>query len=321
MASQKKPGHTGKARKARKNLAVKGLPGVAGFDYGQPGQVGSQPGQVGSNIIQGPPDDSNPGRSSRDDEATDGSLGGTGSTSRPEATPRRVATKSSDPDILPHPPLPPEISSDSLPDIPSAPSKISHTFEAAAARTAYQIFEDLGRNRSLEMVAEKGGFDLADVTKWSQENHWEEMYKADQSEAASLSMSEGNPVQAIRLRAAMKVDLQRTLELSIQDPEHYGLRPVDRKAIFEMVRQLTDTEVGADKMRPGKIIVLMDRDAYERAKEPRAIQIKEQKDDKLYEEMHAQALAQAAEQKKLLEPVPVHTVDKSPGDGNDPFAI
>jgi hypothetical protein len=226
---------------------------------------------------------------------------GTGSTSPPAPAPSGIGTKPPQSHVSPgtsrnHDDDQTDLLSDftdidALPDMPTQPAKhILPRYQEAAARTAYQIYEDLGTKRSLELVADQGGFTLQDVQTWAREYHWEETYLQEQAEAARIALSEGNPTQAIRLRESLKASLQHTLELSISDPVKYGLKPADRKAIFDMVKELTDTDMDRDQMRPGKIIVLMDREAYERANESRAQQIQEQKDDELYEKMHEQAM-------------------------------
>lgn len=206
-----------------------------------------------------------------------------GTTLSPTPTPPRAKTKPSLRRAASDVPL---ADPDTLPGVPEKPARISKAYEAAARKTAYQIYEELNNSRSLEGVAHNGGFDLADVTRWAQEDNWEQMFQADKREVEALAIQEGNPTQAIKLRASMKVDCLHALERDIScEDAKYGLKQTERKAIFDMVKDLTDSEVGADKMRAGKIIILMDKDAYVQAAMSRKDQLKSQQDENLYDQM------------------------------------
>ena len=256
---------------------------VAGYDYGEEAAAERVSGLAGSETVT---------------PAPAGRVGQTpGSTLSVSPAAPRAKTKSSNrahrPLAASDVPLP---DPDSLPGVPEKPAKVAKAFEAAARKTAYQIYEELNTSRSLEGVANNGGFDLEDVKRWAEEDRWEEHFQEDRREIEHLAISEGNPTQAIRLRAAMKVDCLHALERDIACTDSkYALKQTERKAIFDMVKELTDSEIGTDKMRPGKIIVLMDKEAYAKAAMSRKEQLTEQLDEKVYDKMVEQYLPKKGE--------------------------
>lgn len=257
---------------------------VAGYGYGQESVSMPISKLSGSDLVEAVKD------------LVDGAIAGPtpGTTLRSPATTPRTKTESSRPGKHPGVPVSHSASEvplsrpDDLPDVPSVPAKVSHFYATAARKTAYQIYEELNRSRSLEAVVSRGGFSLEDVTRWSKEDDWEGQFQADKAEVEALALQEGNPVQAIKLRASMKVDCLWALERDISCTDaKFGLKQTDRKAIFEMVKELTASELEPGKMRPNKIFILMDKEAYERNKMSRKDQVSTAQDEKLYDDMLA----------------------------------